>query len=303
LDVNPLKTEGLSDVQDLDHNLLVFDTRIQKALKSPKPFNISFMFILFLPGSFRRSSDYHWLSTCLADNGDYYFVDYPLSSSVAKLNSEFFDSDALLQVRREFIYGSDSQLNSKLGIAYEESIMGTFLTQVRQQHGFHLVERDILLQTLVVGHSQGAGHAALMAIDFELCGVLLIAGPADSYQQFPSEWTRMKIATPSSRLRMFIHAEDRHARMCLHHATMLGLNRISVLTSSTSLEDILLSQVVIDTRPLPPLKSHDCLTFDSDKRDDFNKLYLSGVLGQYQMLLRSATSRHALTPVNSIPAS
>ena len=298
-----MKPGCLSDVQDLDHNLPVFHTRIQKALKSPKPFNISFMFILFLPGSFRRSSDYLWLSTCLADSGDYYFVDYPLSSTVAKLNSEFFDSDSHLQVRREFIYGSASQPNSKLGVAYEESIMGTFLTQVRQHHGFHLSEREILLQTLVVGHSQGAGHAAVMAIDFELCGVLLIAGPADSYQQFPSEWTGMKVTTPSSRLRMFLHAEDRHARMCLHHATMLGLKRIDVLTSSTSLEDILLSQVVIDTRPLPPLKSHDCLTLDTKMRDDLNSLYLTGVIRHYQAYLRSVSSRLERSRVDSLPAS
>ncbi|QPN59287.1 hypothetical protein H8F24_14755 [Synechococcus sp. CBW1002] len=243
------------------------------------------MFTLFLPGSFRRSSDYVWLSKCLAHNSDFYTVDYPVSSTVAKLNSEFYVSDCLLQVRRELIYGSQSTSDSRLSIAYEESVIGSFLGQVRKRHGKSISDHEILSQTLIIGHSQGAGHAAVIAMDNSLNGVLLISGPADSYQHVPSSWTGIRARTSRSRYKMFVHAEDRHSRMCLYHSTLLGLQNISVLTESSKLEDIISSQVVIDTRPLPPLKSHDCLTFDSEKLDDFNKLYLSAVIAKHNSAL------------------
>jgi pimeloyl-ACP methyl ester carboxylesterase len=242
------------------------------------------MFTLFLPGSFRRSSDYVWLSNCLAHNSDFYTVDYPVSTTVAKLNSEFYSSDCMLQVRRELIYGSQSISDSRLSIAYEDSVMGSFLEQVRERHGNSISDHEILSHTLVVGHSQGAGHAAVLAIDHSLNGVLLISGPADSYQHVPSSWTGIRARTSRSHVKMFIHAEDRHSRMCLYHSTLLGLNNISVLTELSKLEDVIFSQVVIDTRPLPPLKSHDCLTFDSEKLDDFNKLYLSTVIAMHKSL-------------------
>jgi pimeloyl-ACP methyl ester carboxylesterase len=243
------------------------------------------MFTLFLPGSFRRSSDYVWLSNCLAQNSDFYTVDYPVSTTVAKLNSEIYSSDCMLQVRRELIYGSQSISDSRLSIAYEDSVMGSFLEQVKKRHGNSISDHEILSHTLVVGHSQGAGHAAVMAIDHILNGVLLISGPADSYLHVPSSWTEIRARTSRTHVRMFIHAEDRHSRMCLYHSTLLGLNNISVLTESSRLEDVISSQVVIDTRPLPPLKSHDCLTFDSEKLDDFNRLYLSTVIATHKSLL------------------
>ena len=242
------------------------------------------MFTLFLPGSFRRSYDYVWLSNCLAHNSDFYTVDYPVSTTVAKLNSEFYSSDCMLKVRRELIYGSQSISDSRLSIAYEDSVMGSFLEQVRECHGNSISDHEILSHTLVVGHSQGAGHAAVLAIDHSLNCVLLISGPADSYQHVPSSWTGIMARTSRSHVKMFIHAEDRHSRMCLYHSTLLGLNNISVLTELSKLEDVISSQVVIDTRPLPPLKSHDCLTFDSEKLDYFNKLYLSTVIAMHKSL-------------------
>ncbi len=240
------------------------------------------MFILFLPGSFRHSSEYPWLSGCLSSIGDYYTIDYPISSSVAKLNSEHYAQDALLKVRRELIYGSQSVPDSKLTISYDDSICGSFLAQVRQRHGGSDSNEQILSETLLVGHSQGAGHAAVLAMDTSVRGALMIAGPADAYQQMPSAWTSVTPVTPRSRFKMFIHAEDRHARMCLYHSAMLGLKAISILADTTTLEDVLPSQVVIDTRLWPPLKSHDCLTIDSAQLDSFNKAYLEKTVHQFQ---------------------
>lgn len=242
------------------------------------------MYTLFLPGSFRRCSDYQWLSECLAYNTDFYAYDYPVSSTVAKLNSQHYNSDSLLKVRRELIYGSQSISDPRLSIPYEDSVVGSFLAQVRSRHGQAMSDQDILYNTLIVGHSQGAGHAAVISIDYNLSGVLLISGPADSYQQVPSSWTGIRARTSRDRVKMFIHAEDRHAKMCLSHSTMLGLKDISVLTESSELADIVSSQVVIDTRTLPPVKSHDCLTFNSERHDDFNKQYLSAVIDIFKLV-------------------
>ena len=260
--------------------------RLSKPSACPHHFSPSLtnvpMLTLFLPGSFRHSSDYSWLSACLSDRSEFYAVDYPILSTVAKLNAEAYHSDSLLQVRREIIYGSHLIPGSKLSISQEDSVMSLFLSQVRKRHGSSLSDDVILANTFIVGHSQGAGHAAVIAIDYSLKGLLLISGPADSYKLVPSSWTGIRSRTSRSRVRMFIHAEDRHARLCLHHSTRLGLKDVRVLTQASTLSDIISGQVVIDTRPLPPLKSHDCLAFDSKELDDFNALYLASVIEAYK---------------------
>ena len=233
---------------------------------------------LFLPGSFRSSSDYIWLSEQLTGITDFYSVDSPLDSTVAKLNSQISKSDCMHQLRREIIYGSSSISNPKLDIPKSSSVLHSFLRQVRSRHNISLEDHEILKNTLVIGHSQGAGNAAVIAIDHPLLGALLISGPADSYKNTPSTWTSLSKLTPSSRLRMFVHAEDRHCRMSLHHSAMLQLSSVAILTEHSSLHNVLSANVVVDTRPLPPLKSHDCLTFDCDLYDSFNRRYLASIV-------------------------
>ncbi len=243
-----------------------------------------FMFVLFLPGSLRRSSDYPWLSGYLASVSDFYAIDYPVFQTVARLNADHYQSDCLVTVRRELIYGSKAVASPKLSIDTEHSITASFLAQVRQRCNVTASDDAIWSRTLVIGHSQGAGHAALLALEKQLLGVLLIAGPADAFDKQPSGWTAAKSATEGNRIKMFVHAEDRHARLCLHHSVMLGLNSIVVLTESTQHEAILSSQVVIDTRPLPPLKSHDSLTMASTSADAYNELFLFKLLQQANSL-------------------
>lgn len=241
------------------------------------------MYTLFLPGSFRRSEDYRWLTGQLSEICDYYTLDYPSSSSVAKLNQEFFQSDSLLRVRRELIYGSRAISDSRLSIGDEESILGSFLSQVRKRNSTAGSIEEILSKTLIIGHSQGAGHAALISLEFDLRGTLLIAGPSDSYQGVPSAWTKLEARTPPKRCKMYIHVEDRHARLSLHHAMMLGLKKTCILTELTDLQDVVSAEIVIDTRAIPPLKSHDGITSHSPALDEFNKSYLVNVVDSYRL--------------------
>lgn len=240
------------------------------------------MYTLFLPGSFRRSKDYRWLTGQLSEICDYYTIDYPLPSSVAKLNQEIFQSDALLEVRREIIYGSRAILDSRLSIADEESVLGSFLSQVRKRNSHAGSIEEILSKTLIIGHSQGAGHAALISLEFDLKGTLLIAGPSDSYQGVPSAWTKLQARTPPNRCKMYVHVEDRHARLSLHHGMMLGLKKTCILTELTDLQEVVSAQIVIDTRAMPPLKSHDGITSHSPDLDEFNKSYLVNVVNYYR---------------------
>lgn len=252
------------------------------------------MYTLFLPGSFRRSDDYRWLTGHLSQICDYYTIDYPLSSSVAKLNEEFFRSDSLLEVRRELIYGSCSVLSSRLSISDEDSILGSYMAQVRHRNSMTGSIDEILSQTLIIGHSQGAGHAALMSLEFNVRGILLIAGPSDSYQGVPSGWTRLQAKTSPRRCKMYVHVEDRHARLSLYHGMKLGLKRTCILTDSTDLEELISAQIVIDTRAMPPLKSHEGITFHSPTLDEFNKAYLTEIVNGYRST--SVTDRVPVVP-------
>lgn len=240
------------------------------------------MYTLFLPGSFRRSEDYRWLTGQLSEICDYYTINYPLQSSVAKLNQEFFQSDSLLRVRREIIYGSRPGLDSRLSIGDDESILGSFLSQVRKRNPTAGTIDEILSNTLIIGHSQGAGHAALISLEFDLRGTLLIAGPSDSYQGVPSAWTKLEARTPPKRCKMYVHVEDRHARFSLHHAMMLGLKKTCILTELTDPQEVVAAEIVIDTRAMPPLKSHEGITFHSPALDEFNKSYLVNLIDYYR---------------------
>lgn len=61
---------------------------------------------------------------------------------------------------------------------------------------------------VVVGHSQGAGHAAYLGKLHPLQAVLMLAGPQDSTATGPAEWLKKPGATAPSRFWGFLHKQD-----------------------------------------------------------------------------------------------
>ena len=61
---------------------------------------------------------------------------------------------------------------------------------------------------VVVGHSQGAGHAAYLGKLHPLQAVIMLAGPQDSTATGPAEWLKKPGATAPSRFWGFLHKRD-----------------------------------------------------------------------------------------------
>lgn len=60
----------------------------------------------------------------------------------------------------------------------------------------------------VVGHSQGSGHAAYLGKMFSLKGVVMLAGPHDSWQNGSAPWLYRKGATSPNKYTSFLHEKD-----------------------------------------------------------------------------------------------
>jgi len=61
---------------------------------------------------------------------------------------------------------------------------------------------------VVVGHSQGAGHAGYLAKKHPMQGAILLAGPQDTTDAGPASWLSAPSATEPSRYFGFLHARD-----------------------------------------------------------------------------------------------
>jgi hypothetical protein len=129
-------------------------------------------------------------------------------------------------MRREVLYGGDSapdpirvdaansalhRLDSMiLRVAARETRFPAWTT-IRD----HFIARD-LTNVVVSGHSQGSGHALMLARDHEVARVVMLAGPSDRLAsgkpehaavQWMSEWAAAS-KTPASRLFGYNHQDD-----------------------------------------------------------------------------------------------
>lgn len=61
---------------------------------------------------------------------------------------------------------------------------------------------------VVVGHSQGSGHAGFLAKKHPMQAAILLAGPQDMTAAGPASWMSAPGATPSDRFLSFLHRDD-----------------------------------------------------------------------------------------------
>lgn len=61
---------------------------------------------------------------------------------------------------------------------------------------------------VVVGHSQGSGHAAYLAKRHPLQAVIMLAGPQDTTAAGPASWVSAPGATPPERFLSLLHRDD-----------------------------------------------------------------------------------------------
>jgi hypothetical protein len=142
---------------------------------------------------------------------------YPNDSAVGVLCADDVDPDCFWDVRREVITGVNT--STRVHVTPANAIVNRLerlLSYLQAQYpsegwGRFLVDGRIdWQQVTVAGHSQGGGHAGVLAKLVSLHRVVYFSSPADWRQvaNTPATWLSRPNVTPASRHYAFIHEQD-----------------------------------------------------------------------------------------------
>lgn len=173
---------------------------------------------VFLPGTSGVPSMYRQILRSGAQNGYHVIgINYPNPTPVGGLCNASADPDCFWNVRREIITGTDS--SPLVVIGPSDSIIGRLTKALiylrtnfpNEGWGQYLSgDTPDWSRITVSGHSQGGGHAGVLAKLFALDRVVYFASPADFSSHFnaPATWLTKPSATPVSRQYGFTHLRD-----------------------------------------------------------------------------------------------
>ena len=120
---------------------------------------------------------------------------------------------------------------------------------------------------IIAGHSQGGGHAALIATENLVSRVIMLASPADYNQHHHqmASWLSADKLTPSDRFYGFVHLRDPAYRKIIQAWQLLGLGKYGELTNidQTSISELYSHQLVSRQLPATPEKFHGSVINDS----------------------------------------
>lgn len=174
--------------------------------------------LLVLPGT--KGKPRNFMRFCDMAAGMGYHVlalSYDNIYNVRKLCQQSKDADCYLHMRQEIVLGNDaSDLVSVASEACIEQRLKDALIYLSSQDAdgqWRQFVKGTQVQwskVIVAGHSQGAGHAALLGKLYALQRVILIAGPNDYSIETsgPANWLYDKSETPLSRWYVWLHAFD-----------------------------------------------------------------------------------------------
>ena len=210
--------------------------------------------ILFLPGTWLPEEFYSPLLALLGKHGDVQNWRYRHQESMVEACRRLGGSADLFEtLRSEVCFGPSPQQASKLGLKPSDGISTWY-----EQHGGLEGEsaQSLWSRTIVVGHSQGAGHALMISQKRSLAGALMIAGPADSLHGTLAPWTRRGFQTAAKKRLLMVHKQDAGYRAVAAHAEACGLRRWDVDGEPPSEIGGL---ALVDTETMPALAAHGCL--------------------------------------------
>lgn len=210
--------------------------------------------VLFLPGTGLPDTFYRPLLNYLNQYGEVVKWVYRHGESMVEACRRLGNqADLYGKLRSEVCFGYSETGNSRLGLGEDDAICAWYEKQVEKE-----CIQDLWKRTLVVGHSQGAGHALMISQKRELMGALMIAGPADSAKGQAADWTKGAYATPNSRRMILVHRQDAGYRAILAHSVASGLvvREKSLCSTDNTCEGGL---AIVETKPVSAFSAHGCL--------------------------------------------
>jgi hypothetical protein len=143
------------------------------------------------------------------------YVNGPPDGSISTGCRPSTDPDCFDKFRREVVRGDP--VSDLVKVKREDSIEFRITELVRhlakQNPGrwakFLQGDEVDWTKVVVAGHSQGSGHAAFLGKAHPLRGVVLLAGPQDSFEDGRTAgWLHQPSRTPSDRFYSFLHEKD-----------------------------------------------------------------------------------------------
>ena len=208
--------------------------------------------LLFLPGTGLPNEFYAPLMSFLRRFGPVNQHEYQHRESIAAACKRLGGgTDLFAALRQEVCCGTSSEDKSLLGISVSESIVAKHELRHQTESAKALWRR-----TIVVGHSQGAGHALMLSQMHQLGGAIMIAGPADTSEETPAPWTRHSFRTPLNRRLLLIHQQDGGSETVMAHAKAGGMK---VYERHRALQAGVGAYAILEKSSVPPLAAHGCL--------------------------------------------
>ncbi|HEY9878337.1 MAG TPA: hypothetical protein V6D29_07765 [Leptolyngbyaceae cyanobacterium] len=232
---------------------------------SPLLHNCRNQLFLFLSGSFGNPNNQNLLLREALELG-YHTINlsYPNSWTVGGLCRNSSDANCHEKIRLSILDGIDRTDGIK--IDQPEAIhnrLVKLLQYLQKQHpgegwSSYLDENGGQPQwsnIVVAGHSQGGGHAAVIAQQYLVARCIMLGSPADfsTLLQAPAPWLSSTHATPVDRYYGFAHAQDQAIERILLAWKLLGLGELG-------------QPINVDRMPSPYEESHQLLTSANPNR-------------------------------------
>jgi pimeloyl-ACP methyl ester carboxylesterase len=174
--------------------------------------------LLVLPGT--KGKPRNFMRFCdLAGTEGYHVIalNYENGYNIRKLCQQSAGDDCFWNIRQEIVIGIDAF--SDIEVSGESSVAGRLrdvllylVAQDAEGSWQQFIDQREVQWSLVTvaGHSQGAGHAALLGKLYALQRVILIAGPNDYHvdADMPAPWLSKASATPVHRWYAWLHTYD-----------------------------------------------------------------------------------------------
>lgn len=199
--------------------------------------------LLFLPGTGATTRDQEEFGRTAAGLGYHVvYLMYPNDVPAAVCQDDE-DEGSFEKFRREIIGGGD--LDPRVTVDRANSIENRFLRLIRwlaanrAEEGWQefLAEDGVAWSKVVLaGHSQGGGHAQLLAKDHAVARVVVLGSPKDYNRRHgrPAAWYGGG-ATPARRLFAFVHEQDTQAVSFAEQMENLRASGLTDVADSDSL--------------------------------------------------------------------
>lgn len=188
---------------------------------------------LFFSGSFGNPSRQRLITQQAAKLGFHAInLRYPNDWTVGGLCRRSDDKDCFEKVRLEIVDGKDR--SKSIDVSPANSIENRlvklliYLDKEYPDEGWsqYLNGNSPKWESIIVaGHSQGGGHAAIIAKEHKVARVVMLAAPTDFDRKnnAPGAWIGQSHATPADRYYGFVHLKDRESTIAQKSWELLGM--------------------------------------------------------------------------------